>query len=139
MATRPRIKETPPGDPPRPPRPHLDDVAALAGVSPSTIRADATTGLLDPGIDRHGRRWWTRAAAEARTTRPAQHNGRTPAPKTAHPGAPHPTHGCPRSPPPWTPPRTAPGPPSPRNPSQPATASARTAERLLAKACATTG
>ncbi|KIF02135.1 hypothetical protein PL81_31725 [Streptomyces sp. RSD-27] len=46
------------------------------------------TGLLDPGIERHGRRWRTRLAAEARATRATratQHKGRTPGAKDRAP------------------------------------------------------
>ncbi|MEW2374434.1 DNA-binding protein [Streptomyces sp. NPDC006656] len=77
--------------PPLPHEPHPGDlltdaeVAAVTGLSASTVRADAVSGLLDPGIERHGRRWWTRTAAEARTTRPTQYKGRTPGAKDRTP------------------------------------------------------
>ncbi|MFD8147383.1 DNA-binding protein [Streptomyces sp. NPDC059708] len=61
------------------------EVAAITGLSASTVRADAANGLLDPGIEQHGRRWWTRAAAEARATRPTQYKGRTPGAKNRAP------------------------------------------------------
>lgn len=54
------------------------EAAAIAGVTASTIRADATTGLIAPGRELYGRRWWTRADAEARAARPKQYKGRTP-------------------------------------------------------------
>ncbi|MCX4808952.1 DNA-binding protein [Streptomyces sp. NBC_01214] len=63
--------------------PHPDDLltdaeaGAVAGITASTVRADAVTGLMDRGQERHGRRWWTRAAAEARAGREAQYKGRT--------------------------------------------------------------
>ncbi|MFD6918571.1 DNA-binding protein [Streptomyces virginiae] len=63
--------------------PHPDDLltdaeaGAVAGITASTVRADAVTGLMDPGQERHGRRWWTRAAADARAGREAQYKGRT--------------------------------------------------------------
>ncbi|WP_329151202.1 hypothetical protein OG275_38230 (plasmid) [Streptomyces niveus] len=66
-----------------PKKPHPDDLltdtetGAVVGVSASTIRADAATGRMDPGIERHGRRWWTRAAAEAEAARPPEYKGRT--------------------------------------------------------------
>ncbi|MFD5372546.1 DNA-binding protein [Streptomyces sp. NPDC127103] len=62
---------------------HPDDLltdaeaGAVAGLSASTIRSDAVTGTMDPGVERHGRRWWTRAAAEARAARPTEYKGRT--------------------------------------------------------------
>ncbi|WP_327135906.1 DNA-binding protein (plasmid) [Streptomyces sp. NBC_01343] len=74
-----------------PEEPHGQDLltdaetGAVAGLSASTIRADATTGLIDPGTELHGRRWWTRAAAEARAGRPAQYKGRTPGAKDRAP------------------------------------------------------
>ncbi|MEV0926906.1 DNA-binding protein [Streptomyces spongiicola] len=67
-----------------PTRAHPDDLltdaeaGAVAGVSASTIRADAVNGLMPRGEERHGRRWWTRADAEARAARPTQYKGRTP-------------------------------------------------------------
>ncbi|MFE5847780.1 hypothetical protein ACFQ7N_39780 [Streptomyces niveus] len=70
-----------------PKTPHPEDLltdtetGAVVGVSASTIRADAATGRMDPGIERHGRRWWTRAAAEAEAARPSQYKGRTPGAK----------------------------------------------------------
>ncbi|MFK0238631.1 DNA-binding protein [Streptomyces vinaceus] len=79
------------------PIPHLPDephgqdlltdaeVAAITGLTASTVRADATAGRLDPGTELHGRRWWTRAAAEARTARPTQYKGRTPGAKDRAP------------------------------------------------------
>lgn len=68
--------------PPLPTDPHPDDLltdaeaGAVAGLSASTIRADAVTGLMPPGEERHGRRWWTRAAATARADRAPQYKGR---------------------------------------------------------------
>ncbi|WP_053627373.1 hypothetical protein [Streptomyces sp. XY511] len=62
---------------------HPDDLltdaetGTVAGISASTVRADAVTGLIDRGTERHGRRWWTRAAAEARAGRQTQYKGRT--------------------------------------------------------------
>lgn len=53
------------------------EAGAVAKVSASTIRADAAAGRMDAGIERHGRRWWTRAAAEARADRQPQYKGRT--------------------------------------------------------------
>ncbi|MBK6019447.1 hypothetical protein [Streptomyces sp. MBT53] len=53
------------------------EAGAVARVSASTIRADAAAGRMDAGIERHGRRWWTRAAAEARADRQPQYKGRT--------------------------------------------------------------
>jgi len=53
------------------------EAGAVAGVSASTIRADAAADRMDPGIERHGRRWWTRAAAEERANRQPQYKGRT--------------------------------------------------------------
>lgn len=53
------------------------EAGAVAKVSASTIRADAAGGRMDAGIERHGRRWWTRAAAEARADRQPQYKGRT--------------------------------------------------------------
>lgn len=67
-----------------PTTPHPDDLltdaeaGAIAGISASTIRSDAVTDLMPRGEERHGRRWWTRAAAEARAARPTQYKGRTP-------------------------------------------------------------
>ncbi|NWF30854.1 DNA-binding protein [Streptomyces sp. PKU-EA00015] len=67
-----------------PAKPHPDDLltdteaSAVAGVGASTVRADAVNGLMPRGEERHGRRWWTRAAAEARAARPKQYKGRTP-------------------------------------------------------------
>ncbi|MCP3759386.1 hypothetical protein [Streptomyces sp. TBY4] len=43
-----------------------------------TIHLDVTAGRIPPGIELHGRWWWTREAAEARAVRPAQYKGRTP-------------------------------------------------------------
>ncbi|MCY0961792.1 DNA-binding protein [Streptomyces sp. H27-H5] len=69
--------------PPLPSGPHPGDLltdseaGAIAGVTASTVRADAVNGLMDRGTERHGRRWWTRAAAEARAGREAQYKGRT--------------------------------------------------------------
>ncbi|MGW1769875.1 DNA-binding protein [Streptomyces sp. NPDC002073] len=63
--------------------PHPDDLltdteaGAVAGISASTVRADAVNGLMDRGTERHGRRWWTRAAAVARAGRETQYKGRT--------------------------------------------------------------
>ncbi|MFD8025799.1 DNA-binding protein [Streptomyces lavendulae] len=77
--------------PPLPQGPHPADllsdaeVAAITGLTASTVRADATTGLLDPGTELHGRRWWTRTAAEARANRPTQYKGRTPGAKDRAP------------------------------------------------------
>ncbi|MEU2744529.1 hypothetical protein OG762_52115 (plasmid) [Streptomyces sp. NBC_01136] len=53
------------------------EAGAVAKVSASTIRADAAAGRMDAGMERHGRRWWTRAAAEARADRQPQYKGRT--------------------------------------------------------------
>ncbi|MDX2845909.1 hypothetical protein PV377_44535 [Streptomyces ipomoeae] len=53
------------------------EAGAVAKVSASTIRADAAGGRMDAGIERHGRRWWTRAAVEARADRQPQYKGRT--------------------------------------------------------------
>lgn len=53
------------------------EAGAVAKVSASTIRADAAADRMDPGIERHGRRWWTRAAAEERAARQPQYKGRT--------------------------------------------------------------
>jgi hypothetical protein len=53
------------------------EAGAVANVSASTIRADAAADRMDPGIERHGRRWWTRAAAEERAVRQPQYKGRT--------------------------------------------------------------
>ncbi|MFI5673005.1 DNA-binding protein [Streptomyces sp. NPDC051704] len=77
--------------PPLPQEPHGQDLltdaeaGAVAGLTASTIRADATAGRLDPGTELHGRRWWTRAAAEARAARPTQYKGRTPGAKDRTP------------------------------------------------------
>lgn len=79
--------------PPLPTGPHADDLltdaeaADVAGVSASTIRADASTGRMDPGVELHGRRWWTRAAAEARSERQPQYKGRTPGSRDKAPRA----------------------------------------------------
>ncbi|MYV63271.1 DNA-binding protein [Streptomyces sp. SID4931] len=54
------------------------EAGAIAGVTASTIRADATTGLIAPGRELYGRRWWTRAEAEARAGRQRQFRGRIP-------------------------------------------------------------
>lgn len=76
-----------------PKTPHPDDLltdtetGAVAGVSASTIRADAATGRMDAGVERHGRRWWTRAAAEARAARPSEYKGRTPGAKDKAPAS----------------------------------------------------
>ncbi|MGW1666810.1 DNA-binding protein [Streptomyces microflavus] len=67
-----------------PAQPHPGDLltdaeaGAIAGVTASTIRSDAVNGLISPGQELHGRRWWTRADAEARANRPTQYKGRTP-------------------------------------------------------------
>ncbi|WP_329235763.1 hypothetical protein [Streptomyces canus] len=53
------------------------EAGAVAKVSASTIRADAAAGRMDAGMERHGRRWWTRAAAEERADRQPQYKGRT--------------------------------------------------------------
>lgn len=77
--------------PPLPQDPHPADlltdieVGEVTGLSASTVRADAVTGLLDPGVELYGRRWWTRAAAETRAARPAQYRGRTPGAKDRAP------------------------------------------------------
>lgn len=69
------------------PRPHADDLLTdaeageVAGLSASTIRADAAVGRMDSGEERHGRRWWSRAAAEERAQRPPEYKGRTPGSK----------------------------------------------------------
>ncbi|MFM9625334.1 DNA-binding protein [Streptomyces turgidiscabies] len=69
--------------PPLPTAPAAEDLltdqeaGSVAEVSASTIRADAAAGRMDRGIERHGRRWWTRAAAEARAERQSQYKGRT--------------------------------------------------------------
>ncbi|MCX5199713.1 DNA-binding protein [Streptomyces sp. NBC_00249] len=63
--------------------PHPDDLltdteaGAVAGIAASTVRADAVNGLMNRGTERHGRRWWTRAAAVARAGRETQYKGRT--------------------------------------------------------------
>ncbi|MFL0028526.1 DNA-binding protein [Streptomyces sp. NBUL23] len=54
------------------------EAGAVAGVTASTIRSDATTGLIAPGRELYGRRWWTRAEADARAARQTQFKGRTP-------------------------------------------------------------
>ncbi|MER5757641.1 DNA-binding protein [Streptomyces sp. NPDC002082] len=54
------------------------EVGTITGLTASTVRADAANGRLDPGTERHGRRWWTRAAAEERAARPTQYKGRLP-------------------------------------------------------------
>ncbi|MFJ7159226.1 DNA-binding protein [Streptomyces sp. NPDC101118] len=61
------------------------EVGQVAGLSASTVRSDAVNGLIEPGIERHGRRWWTRAQAEARASRPTQYKGRTPGAKDKQP------------------------------------------------------
>ncbi|MEU0671264.1 hypothetical protein ABZ508_35450 [Streptomyces lavendulocolor] len=68
------------------------EAAAVAGVNASTIRADAVNGVMDPGMERHGRRWWTRAAAEARAARPKQYKGGTPGRKDKQPRSRRPDH-----------------------------------------------
>ncbi|ONI48525.1 hypothetical protein [Streptomyces sp. IB2014 011-1] len=73
--------------------PHPDDLltdaeaGAVAGVTASTIRADAVNGLMSHGIEVHGRRWWTRAEAAARADRPTQYKGRTPGARDKGPRA----------------------------------------------------
>ncbi|MFD8956326.1 DNA-binding protein [Streptomyces caelestis] len=54
------------------------EAGAIAGVTASTIRSDAATGLIAPGRELYGRRWWTRAEADARATRKTEFKGRTP-------------------------------------------------------------
>ncbi|MHC3394769.1 DNA-binding protein [Streptomyces lavendulocolor] len=68
------------------------EAGAVAGLSASTIRADAATGHMDAGVERHGRRWWTRAAAEARAARPAEYKGGTPGRKDKQPRTRRPDH-----------------------------------------------
>ncbi|OII59991.1 hypothetical protein BJP40_12025 [Streptomyces sp. CC53] len=81
-----------------PAEPHPDDLltdteaGAIAAVSASTIRADAVSGLMPRGEERHGRRWWTRADAEARAARPTQYKGRTPGAKDKAPRKRRPDH-----------------------------------------------
>ncbi|WP_051838641.1 hypothetical protein [Streptomyces sp. NRRL WC-3742] len=53
------------------------EAGAVAGLAPSTIRADASGGRLNEGVERHGRRWWTRAAVEQHRDRPTEYKGRT--------------------------------------------------------------
>ncbi|MFD9380833.1 helix-turn-helix transcriptional regulator [Streptomyces sp. NPDC059999] len=54
--------------------PHPDDLlsdqeaADILGISRHTVRAYATTGYLPPGLELHGRRWWTRRDVDARHT-----------------------------------------------------------------------
>ncbi|MET9323671.1 DNA-binding protein [Streptomyces sp. NPDC003038] len=73
--------------PPLPQEPHGQDllsdseVAAVTGLTTTTIHSDVTAGRLPPGVELHGRWWWTREAAEARAVRPAQYKGRTPGAK----------------------------------------------------------
>ncbi|WP_426500620.1 hypothetical protein [Streptomyces sp. D54] len=77
--------------PPLPAEPDPSDLltdaeaGAIAGVAASTIRADATTGLIAPGRELYGRRWWTRAEAEALATRKPQFKGRTPGARDTEP------------------------------------------------------
>ncbi|MEV0012866.1 DNA-binding protein [Streptomyces sp. NPDC047973] len=61
------------------------EAGAVAGISGSTVRADAATGRMSPGIERHGRRWWARADAEAHAARTPQYKGRTPGSKDKAP------------------------------------------------------
>ncbi|MBW1603422.1 DNA-binding protein [Streptomyces sp. JJ66] len=81
-----------------PATPHPDDLltdaeaATVAGVSASTIRADAVSGLMPRGEERHGRRWWTRATAEARAARPTQYRGRAPGARDKAPRRRRPDH-----------------------------------------------
>lgn len=61
------IPPTPPA-----PKPHPDDLltdseaGAVIGVTPATVRFYASKGYIPRGIKLHGRRWWTRHAAEER-------------------------------------------------------------------------
>ncbi|MEU9237095.1 DNA-binding protein [Streptomyces subrutilus] len=79
-----------------PTEPHPEDLLTdaetgqVAGVAASTVRADAVNGLIEPGVERHGRRWWTRAQAEARASRPTQYKGRTPGARNKQPAGPRP-------------------------------------------------
>ncbi|MFK0160831.1 hypothetical protein ACIQVK_53490 [Streptomyces sp. NPDC090493] len=68
------------------------EAGAVAKVSASTIRADAAAGRMDAGMERHGRRWWTRAAAEARADRQPQYKGRTAGSKDKAPRSRRPDH-----------------------------------------------
>ncbi|MGW2255086.1 hypothetical protein ACWCXH_33615 [Kitasatospora sp. NPDC001660] len=64
------------------------EVAEVAGIKPSTVRDEATDGRMDKGTEVAGRRFWTRAAAEARRDRPAEerrYRGRTPGSKNKAP------------------------------------------------------
>ncbi|MER6365837.1 DNA-binding protein [Kitasatospora sp. NPDC001527] len=76
-----------PVDPPEHPDDLLTDaeVAAVAGVSASTVRDEAADGRMDKGTEVAGRRFWTRAAAEARRDRKAAHRGRIPGSKNKQP------------------------------------------------------
>ncbi|MFG3229397.1 hypothetical protein ACGF07_32070 [Kitasatospora sp. NPDC048194] len=42
------------------------EAGAVAGIAAGNLRTEAAAGLMDPGIELLGRRWWTRAAAEER-------------------------------------------------------------------------
>ncbi|MFI9366061.1 hypothetical protein ACIG5E_34175 [Kitasatospora sp. NPDC053057] len=64
------------------------EVAEVAGIKPSTVRDEAADGRMDRGTEVAGRRFWTRAEAEARRDRPAearQYRGRTPGSKNKAP------------------------------------------------------
>ncbi|MEU7095897.1 DNA-binding protein [Kitasatospora aureofaciens] len=73
------------------PEPHPDDlltdaeVAAVVGVSASTIRDEASDGRMDAGTERAGRRFWRRSVAEERRDRPKAYRGRTPGSKNRQP------------------------------------------------------
>ncbi|MEU9080724.1 DNA-binding protein [Kitasatospora sp. NPDC048538] len=53
------------------------EAGKIAGLAPSTIRADASGGRLSEGVERHGRRWWSRATVEEYRDRPVEYRGRT--------------------------------------------------------------
>ena len=64
------------------------EVAEVAGISASTVRDEAADGRMHSGIEKAGRRFWTRAVAEARRDRPAEerrYRGRTPGSKNRTP------------------------------------------------------
>ncbi|WP_327258215.1 DNA-binding protein [Streptomyces sp. NBC_01244] len=52
--------------------PHPEDLlsdveaGAVIGINDSTVRDYAASGYMHPGIELHGRRWWTRRMAEER-------------------------------------------------------------------------
>ncbi|MFD0409971.1 DNA-binding protein [Kitasatospora sp. NPDC127116] len=53
------------------------EAGQVADLAPSTIRADASGGRMSEGVERHGRRWWTRASVEEHRDRPVEYKGRT--------------------------------------------------------------